>query len=163
MATKGKAKKSTAANNEANAARLSDEAPHPVMRVGSKGETLYANAFCGTLDGWIDPKTGKLAKEITSKAVECFKTNQEATMEYASGDRIFVNSLTPIPGQNYVNVYGLDVTKSRDADKQLADLAKFPDENPNPILRVKPDGEILFANDAANNMTEFFETGRRIL
>lgn len=157
MATKGKTKKSTSTKNEANAARLSDEAPHPVMRVGSKGETLYANAFCDTLDGWIDPKTRKIAKEITDKAVNCFKTSEEATMEYSSGERIFVNVLTPIAGQNYVNVYGLDVTKSRDSDKQLADLAKFPDENPNPILRVKPDGSILFANDAASNMTEFFE------
>jgi PAS domain-containing protein len=157
MANTGKTKKGTVAMGDVDSARLSDEAPHPVMRVGAKGETLYANAFCDTLEGWLEPKTRKLAKEITKKAVECFKKNEEMTMEYKSSGRIFVNSLTPVPGQDYVNIYGLDVTNSREADKQLADLAKFPDENPNPILRVKPDGNILFANDAAYNMTEIFE------
>jgi PAS domain S-box-containing protein len=36
------------------------------------------------------------------------------------------------------------------ADQQLADLARFPSENPNPVLRVVPDGTVLYANDAAN-------------
>ncbi len=35
------------------------------------------------------------------------------------------------------------------ADRELADLARFPSENPNPMLRVMPDGTVLYANDAA--------------
>ncbi len=35
------------------------------------------------------------------------------------------------------------------ADQALADLARFPSENPNPMLRVMPDGTVLYANDAA--------------
>ena len=35
------------------------------------------------------------------------------------------------------------------ADRELADLAKFPSENPNPVLRVMPDGTMLYANEAA--------------
>ena len=35
------------------------------------------------------------------------------------------------------------------ATQQLADLARFPSENPNPVLRVMPDGTVLYANDAA--------------
>ena len=35
------------------------------------------------------------------------------------------------------------------ANQELADLAKFPSENPNPVLRVMPDGAALYANDAA--------------
>ncbi|OUS08136.1 hypothetical protein A9Q96_01330 [Rhodobacterales bacterium 52_120_T64] len=156
MVTKGKTGNETTVVANPNSARLSDEAPHPVMRVGSNGETLYANAFCDTLDGWLDPKTRKLAKEITKKAVDCFKSDNEVSMEFVSGDKVFVNFITPVPGQNYVNVYGRDITQSRLSEKQLADLAKFPDENPNPILRVKLDGGILFANDAARNLTEIY-------
>ena len=43
-------------------------------------------------------------------------------------------------------------SKARDrnlADYELADLARFPPENPNPVLRVMPDGAVLYANDAA--------------
>ncbi len=42
--------------------------------------------------------------------------------------------------------------KARDrylANQELADLARFPSENPNPVLRVMPDGTVLYANDAA--------------
>ncbi len=35
------------------------------------------------------------------------------------------------------------------ADRELADLARFPSENPNPVLRVMPDGRVLYANEAA--------------
>jgi PAS domain S-box-containing protein len=34
-------------------------------------------------------------------------------------------------------------------DRELADLARFPSENPNPVLRVMPDGTVLYANQAA--------------
>ena len=33
--------------------------------------------------------------------------------------------------------------------RELADLARVPSENPNPVLRVMPDGSVLYANDAA--------------
>ena len=42
--------------------------------------------------------------------------------------------------------------KARDrylADRELADLARFPSENPNPVLRVMSDGAVLYANEAA--------------
>ncbi len=35
------------------------------------------------------------------------------------------------------------------ANQELAHLARFPSENPNPVLRVMPDGAVLYANDAA--------------
>ncbi len=35
------------------------------------------------------------------------------------------------------------------ATQEIADLARFPSENPNPVLRVMPDGTLLYANEAA--------------
>ena len=35
------------------------------------------------------------------------------------------------------------------ANQELANLARFPSENPSPVLRVMPDGTVLYANDAA--------------
>ena len=34
-------------------------------------------------------------------------------------------------------------------NQEITDLARFPSENPNPVLRVMPDGTVLYANDAA--------------
>ena len=53
--------------------------------------------------------------------------------------------------------------KARDgylADQELADLARFPSENPNPVLRVMPDGRVLYANQAARAVKGLLE-GRK--
>ncbi len=42
--------------------------------------------------------------------------------------------------------------KARDrylATQEITDLARFPSENPNPVLRAMPDGAVLYAYDAA--------------
>jgi PAS domain S-box-containing protein len=40
-------------------------------------------------------------------------------------------------------------------NQQLEDLARFPQENPNPVMRVKKDGTILFANSACSLLDSF--------
>ncbi len=39
-----------------------------------------------------------------------------------------------------------DMTARRETDEQIRFLSTFPQENPNPLLRVRTNGEILFAN-----------------
>ncbi|MCD6365670.1 MAG: PAS domain-containing protein [Planctomycetes bacterium] len=46
----------------------------------------------------------------------------------------------------------LDVTDRDKARREVADIAKFPAEDPNPVLRVAPDGRVLYANAAARNV-----------
>lgn len=42
--------------------------------------------------------------------------------------------------------------------QKIQELSKFTDEDPNPILKIAQDGRIIFANDAANPILEFWET-----
>ena len=46
------------------------------------------------------------------------------------------------------------------ANQELADLARFPSENPNPVLRVMPDGAVLYANDAAPAVNGLLQDAR---
>ena len=39
-----------------------------------------------------------------------------------------------------------DVSTRKQAEEEIARLAKFPDENPNPVLRVSGEGTVLYAN-----------------
>lgn len=48
--------------------------------------------------------------------------------------------------------------KQRLAQLQIEQLAKFPSENPNPVLRISKDGKILFANDAAEKVLKAWDT-----
>jgi len=48
-----------------------------------------------------------------------------------------------------VSVFSRDVTERKLAEEKIESLAKFPAENPNPVLRLRRDGVILYANDAS--------------
>jgi PAS domain S-box-containing protein len=47
-----------------------------------------------------------------------------------------------------------DVTEQKLARKRIADLARFPKENPNPVLRISYEGIVLFANEAGQPVLE---------
>jgi PAS domain S-box-containing protein len=42
-----------------------------------------------------------------------------------------------------------DISERKNAEKEVEELARFPEENPNPVLRISSKGIILFANAAA--------------
>jgi len=42
-----------------------------------------------------------------------------------------------------------ELTEQKRAEEKIKDLAKFPSENPNPVLRVTKDGRLLYANAAS--------------
>ena len=42
-----------------------------------------------------------------------------------------------------------DVTERKRAEQEISNLAKFPAENPQPVLRLNPDGLVLYANEAS--------------
>ena len=48
--------------------------------------------------------------------------------------------------QPIFTAYLHDITERRRSEEQIRNLAKFPDENPSPILRVGCDGMVLYSN-----------------
>jgi signal transduction histidine kinase len=42
-----------------------------------------------------------------------------------------------------------EIAERKQAEEKIKSLGKFPDENPNPVLRIAQDGAILYANKAA--------------
>lgn len=51
-----------------------------------------------------------------------------------------------------------DITQKRRLQTRAQALARFPQQNPNPVLRVGRSGEILFANDANKELTPLFSS-----
>ncbi len=47
-----------------------------------------------------------------------------------------------------VTVFGRDITERKRAEEEVASLALFPMENPNPVLRVDRDGNLNYTNEA---------------
>jgi PAS domain S-box-containing protein len=52
-----------------------------------------------------------------------------------------------------------DVTERKKMEEEIKSLAKFPSENPNPVLRITKDGVILYANASALSMLGEWKRG----
>ncbi|MCP4327058.1 MAG: PAS domain S-box protein [Alphaproteobacteria bacterium] len=55
----------------------------------------------------------------------------------------------------------LDITEEHLSQQRISDLAKFPSEDPNPIVRVTPEAKVLYANDAARAVYGLVVGGKR--
>jgi len=70
------------------------------------------------------------------------KSGEERWLDIAAGTIELEGKLAGI-------VTAYDITERKRAEKEIASLAKFPSENPNPVLRLAPDGIVLYANEAS--------------
>jgi two-component system cell cycle sensor histidine kinase/response regulator CckA len=58
---------------------------------------------------------------------------------------------------------GRDITRRKHDEQRMQDLARFPDENPNPVMRVSRDGSVLYINPSGRSLMPSwsgFEGGR---
>jgi len=64
--------------------------------------------------------------------------------------------------------FALDIIQNelerRQAEAEILNLAKFPNENPNPVLRIAADGTLLYANSSSERLLKFWmsTTGSKI-
>jgi len=67
--------------------------------------------------------------------------------EYLIGE---FTSFPYIEKRKVIGEFGIvrDITERKRAEKEIQNLAKFPSENPNPVLRIARDGLLLYVNEA---------------
>jgi PAS domain S-box-containing protein len=54
-----------------------------------------------------------------------------------------------------------DITQTKNTEAALESMAKFAQESTKPLIRLKRDGTILFANDAGKRILRIWETGHK--
>ncbi|MBC8505059.1 MAG: GAF domain-containing protein [Anaerolineales bacterium] len=102
--------------------------------------------------------------EFKSYFDRCFdgeELNLQSIQEFpALGWRNVDTSFIPFQNEDgqtsHAVVVTRDITDQERAKSEIKLLAKFPEENPNPVIRVVADGSIIFANLAADSILKLF-------
>jgi class 3 adenylate cyclase len=122
--------------------RFPNRNPNPVFRISGDGTLIYANDASEPIVhsfgiGIGDPVPAAVLADIRSMVA-----GFEAAIEVRGDERTFRLEAVDIPEFGFVNVYGTDVTAAKW-------VTKFPDQNPNPVLRIALDRSLVYANDAS--------------
>jgi class 3 adenylate cyclase len=125
--------------------RFPDENPNPVMRVDLDGHLIYANpASAGVLRAIGVGVGERVAAEILTRCHEAAAVR--GFLELRSDSRTYAVWPVLVEDLGFLNLYGMDVTAERA-------IVKFPDQNPNPVLRIAWDGRLVYANRASTGLT----------
>jgi class 3 adenylate cyclase len=121
--------------------RFPDDNPNPVMRIDAASNLLYAN-----------PASAPILRELGVAVGDRFPADVIARFDAVAPTRGFVEFMAdrrtyavwpiPIRDLDFTNLYGMDVTAERA-------IVKFPDQNPNPVFRIRWDGTLSYANPAS--------------
>lgn len=154
---------------------IADNMNEAVLMVNNDDRIFYVNNNLKRLTGYTDADLlGEVAKEVLLYKEDHDRMNKiialraagagssyEIRLRKKNGRALWVNvSGAPIydHNNNIIGSVGIhkDVSELRKHRKQLEDMARFPRENPNPVLRFGPRGKIMYFNDKAKEMLPFF-------
>ena len=123
--------------------------PHYVTQVSSKGDVLFANkasenTIFSNLDSLKDREIIIVFLKTMKAALEGDGSAISKTLMFEG--RVYNATFVPFKKDDYVIIYGVDITESQ---KEIENLARFPEENPHSVIRVEKGGKIIFANSPA--------------
>jgi class 3 adenylate cyclase len=124
--------------------RFPDQNPNPVLRVGADGRLVYANPASAPIFAAWGVAVGEPVParwRTTLRAV----IDSGVPADIVCADRTFELLAVDVPDLGFINVYGTDVTAARL-------VARFPDANPNPVLRITEEGRVSYANPASQDL-----------
>ncbi len=123
----------------------------------------YEKAFGKTTDELIGHAVPEVFSEdffekiIKPRADDCMagqEVHYQAWFDFpALGRRYMDISYFPYVGKDGqvkgFTVHGTDITERKHAEDEISSLARFPSENPSPVMRIASDGAVLYANPAS--------------
>ena len=134
----------------AELARIPEENPNPVMRINREATLIYANKASAPLLDALDLSVGdRVGKGWRARVDRGLREDQRQDFEYEVEDLVYSLLLWPVPHAGHVNLYGRDITELKRAEDRMRVLARIPEENPNPVMRINHDGALLYANKAS--------------
>ncbi|HET7770521.1 MAG TPA: adenylate/guanylate cyclase domain-containing protein [Chloroflexota bacterium] len=124
--------------------------PNPVFRLAPDGTLVYANAasqpivraFGVDVGGVVADGQARPLLAVLGAVLGADSPAEGPPLEIQSEGRTYALKPVAFREMGLVNVYGTDVTAAKAVNK-------FPDQNPNPVLRTTKDGRLAYANPAS--------------
>ena len=131
--------------------RFPDQNPNPVLRVALDARLTYANASSAPVRRALGADVGDtVAPELFERLVEAARSG--AAIEVRDGVRFYSVLPVFVEDLGFINLYGTDVTAEKVVER-------FPNQNPNPVLRMTADGTLIYANTASRPIVEALGLG----
>lgn len=137
--------------------------PGPVLRLDADGMIEHLNTAARAVLA-IDDPVGQCWRDVCPGMPgdvweEIRTADWNVAFESDTEDGCILYTHVRRPSGENIFVFGADVTDLRMAERaveqqaaELAELARFPDMNPGPVLRVRTDGTVVLANKAARRV-----------
>ncbi len=146
-------------------AEFPDMNPGPVLRLRMDGTIEMMNRAARIVLGESGVEGKCWADICPDMDRKTWRTIQASTepVQFEAGtiEQRYLYTHTCRPDSGHIFVFGADVTAHRQAERLLgeqqamiAEMAKFPDMNPGPVIRFSEDGSIKLANRAARTLFE---------
>ncbi len=130
--------------------------------VGNAGSIEYANPALDRMFGPAEGKRGETYFDLPGSGLPMGRENPSSNGRtfrhewyFDKNGRYYDIHIIPIPGfEGTASVLYVfhDITDRKEHERELAGIAKFPLENPHPILRVSADGILMYVNPAGNGL-----------
>lgn len=124
--------------------------PNPIIGVNAHGRITFLNtgAVCALECIGKDASPEVFLPKDMNEILGALKRRERATFrrEVTVGDWVFDESIYVAPEHASVGIYAVDITERKLAEEKAEQLSRFPEENPDPILRILSDGTPAYAN-----------------
>ena len=142
-----------------NLAKFPSENPNAVLRVSKSGQIIYSNKASKMILDSPELKSGKLSGELAIRVQQSFNSDLSSELEITHKNRIYMVAITPILDADYTNLYASDITERKIAENELRKAEEqyrtLFEAASSPILTLKPDGKVIYANPATEKMTGY--------
>ena len=133
--------------------KFPDENPNPVVRFSGDGILLYSNKGSEEIIKAWDISVGdKAATDIMDKLMPAKNGRTEQNFEISVIEQTFLLKAVYVEELDCINVYGSDITARKV-------INKFPDQNPNPLMRVSKEAVLDYYNNASTRIVNHFKMG----
>ncbi|HUI72724.1 MAG TPA: EAL domain-containing protein [Spirochaetia bacterium] len=136
--------------------RFSEESPFPVLRVALDGTLVSANRGSWLLlSHWKTEVGGRVPAPWRKTIDKVVRQNDAREVEVRIGIKILLLVLVPVADQGYVNIFGLDVTGRKQAEKRVLLDAQVFESATEAVVITDTEQRIVDVNRAFTTITGY--------